>query len=133
LHGPTETLAEFRAAGRALFSFGLVKEAEGNLSVYRDEVLLITRTGCRLDALDDGDVVSGGLDGELPGASSDLVAHRSLYAERGAGAVAHCHPAGTVPEEGGGPGAHGLYTFGPALDEAVARAVEIVRGAKAAR
>jgi ribulose-5-phosphate 4-epimerase/fuculose-1-phosphate aldolase len=127
------TLDDFRAAGRALFSFGLVKETEGNLSVYRDGALLITRTGCRLDALDERDVVSGGLDGELPGASSDLVAHRATYRDRGAGAIAHCHPAGTVPQEAGGPGAHGLYAFGPTLEAAVARAVKVVRGVEAAR
>ena len=46
-----------------------------------------------------------------------------MYADRGSGAVAHCHPLGTVPEGGGGPGAHGVYAFGPTLEDAVADAV----------
>jgi ribulose-5-phosphate 4-epimerase/fuculose-1-phosphate aldolase len=117
----------FRAAGRTLYSFGLVKEAEGNLSTFRDGTLRITRTGSRLAELGGADVLSGSLSGDLPGGSSDLAHHRRLYATQGEGAVAHSHPPGSVPE--GPPGEHGLYTFGPTLEEAVARTIEHVRGA----
>jgi hypothetical protein len=47
-----------------------------------------------------------------------------MFAERGPGAVAHCHPPGTVVEgASAGPGEHGDYAFGSTLDEAVAEAV----------
>jgi ribulose-5-phosphate 4-epimerase/fuculose-1-phosphate aldolase len=120
--GGGEPLEEFRRAGRTLFSFGLVKGAEGNLSTFDGDVLVITRTGSRLDGLDVGDLIVGPIDGDLPGASSDLEVHRRIYAEQGPGAVAHCHPPGTA-EEGTAPGEHGDYTLAGTLDEAVAEAV----------
>jgi ribulose-5-phosphate 4-epimerase/fuculose-1-phosphate aldolase len=125
--GDGEPLEGFRRAGRTLFSFGLVKATEGNLSTFDGDTLVITRTGSRLDALDAGDLIVGRLGGELPGASSDLEVHRRMYAEHGSGAVAHCHPPGTA-EEGTAPGAHGNYTFAGTLDEAVAEAVARERG-----
>jgi len=110
---------EFRVAGRTLFSLGLIKGAEGNLSEYRDSVLRITRTGSHLDRLEDGDIVAGELGDDLPGASGDLAVHRGFYLEHGPGAVAHAHPAGSVVEGRVGPGQHGLYTFAGSLQEAV--------------
>ena len=118
----------FHSAGRTLFSLGLVRGAEGNLSMLLEGRLLITRTRARLEQIGRPDLVEGSLSGDLPGASSDLDVHRCTYRERGPGAIAHSHPAGTVPEGGGLPGEHGLYVFGPTLDEAVARTVERVRG-----
>jgi hypothetical protein len=50
-----------------------------------------------------------------------------MYAELGPGAIAHCHPMGTVPEGGGGPGAHGLYEFAATLEAAVAGCVRRAR------
>jgi class II aldolase/adducin N-terminal domain-containing protein len=126
-----EDAGAFRSAGRTLFSFGLVKGTEGNLSTYRDGALLITRTGSRLADLSGDDVVSGSLEGELPGGSSDLEYHRRLYAERGPGAVAHAHPPGTASD--GPPGGHGLDTFAATLEDAVERMVEQVRGSSEAR
>ena len=118
---------EFRAAGRTLVSLGLVKGAEGNLSVFDGAVLTITRTGVSLADIDRTALTSGGLAGEISGASSDLEVHRRTYRELGAGAVVHAHPAGTVPEDGVGPGAHGTYTFGASLAEAVNEAVRQAR------
>jgi hypothetical protein len=115
-------------AGRTLFWLGLVKGTEGNLSTFDGATLTITRTGAALDDLMDGDLVTGTLDGELPGASSDLEVHRRMYAEHGPGAVAHAHPPGTVPEGGGGPGAHGAYAHDEGLEEAVGRVVDEARG-----
>src|SRR5436309_15374372 len=110
-----DALGSFRAAGRTLFSLGLVKGAEGNLSTFDGAILVITRTTAALDGLGEGDLVSGALGEELPGASSDLEVHRTLYTERGPGAIVHAHPPGTVPEGGGGPGQHGVYVFGATL------------------
>ncbi len=122
-----ELLTAFRAAGRTLFTFGLVKGSEGNLSTYDGTTLVITRTGSELGNLGEGDLIVGPLDGSLDGASSDLEVHLQTYAERGPGAFAHCHPPGTVPEEGGGPGAHGVYAFDATLDAAAAECVRRAR------
>jgi ribulose-5-phosphate 4-epimerase/fuculose-1-phosphate aldolase len=124
-------LAGFRSAGRTLFSLGLVKEAEGNLSTFDGNSLVITRAGAELANLSEADVVMGGLDGELPDATSDLEVHRTLYRGRGGGAVAHAHPPGTVPADGGGPGEHGVYAFAGTLAEAVEALVASARQASA--
>jgi ribulose-5-phosphate 4-epimerase/fuculose-1-phosphate aldolase len=117
-------ISAFQAAGRALLSLGLVKEAEGNLSEFDGRALRITRTGALLGSIGEGDVLEGSLDAPPEGASSDVDVHRVLYAERGPGAVVHAHPPGTVPEGGGGPGEHGFYVFAPTLEEATRSAVE---------
>jgi ribulose-5-phosphate 4-epimerase/fuculose-1-phosphate aldolase len=124
-------LAAFRSAGRTLLSLGLVKEAEGNLSTFDGDVLAITRSGAALADLSESDVLTGGLDGELAGASTDLEVHRAMYGQRGPGAIAHAHPPGTVPESGGGPGGHGVYAFAGSLEDAVAAVVARARAASA--
>ncbi|HZD79513.1 MAG TPA: class II aldolase/adducin family protein [Actinomycetota bacterium] len=120
-------LAGFREAGRTLFSLGLIKGSEGNLSTWDGERLLITRTGCELARLSDEDVLRGSLDDPPANASSDLAIHLRWYRERGAGAVAHAHPAGTVPPGWGEGQAHGSYAFGSDLAAAVAQIVGSVR------
>jgi ribulose-5-phosphate 4-epimerase/fuculose-1-phosphate aldolase len=124
-------LAGFRSAGRTLFSLGLVKEAEGNLSTFDGNSLAITRAGATLADLSQTDVLTGELDAELPGASSDVEVHRNMYRDGGRGAVAHAHPPGTVPERGGGPGEHGVYAFADTLAEAVEAVVAKAREAGA--
>jgi len=125
--GSAGPLAEFRDAGRVLFSMGMVKGSEGNLSTFDGRTLRITRTGCELSALEPADLVEGPLDQPLPEESSDAEVHRATYRERGPGAVCHAHPPGTVP--GGVPesGAHGVYAFAPTLTAAVAEAVRLGR------
>lgn len=122
-----DPIAEFKSAGRILFSLGLVKGAEGNLSVFDGETLWITRTGVSLAGIGPGDVLRSGLSGDLPDASTDLEVHRSAYRRRGPGALAHAHPPGTVPEGGAGPGEHGVYVFGATLRDAVESAVRWAR------
>jgi len=116
-------LEQFQRAGRTLASLGLIRAAEGNLSTFDGRVLAITRTGSWLAHLKPGDIVRGDSDGTLPGASSDLEVHRRLYREIGPGAVVHAHPPGTVPEDGGGPGTHGIYVFAPSLSQGVEEAL----------
>jgi ribulose-5-phosphate 4-epimerase/fuculose-1-phosphate aldolase len=125
------SLAGFRSAGRALFSLGLVKGAEGNLSTFDGRLLAITRAGAMLADLAEADVLTGGLDAELRDASSDLEVHRTMYRGHGRGAVAHAHPPGTVPVGGGGPGEHGVYAFAGTLAEAVEVVVAKAREASA--
>src|SRR5207245_6661482 len=131
VHAPDDTLRSFRAAGRTLFSLGLVNGTEGNLSVYDGRALVITRTGAALGSLTEGDLITvpfegdGATDSAL--ASSDLDVHRKTYRSRGHGAIVHAHPSGSVPEGGGKPGAHGVYVFGPSLEQAVEDAVRQAR------
>ncbi|MGE5225248.1 MAG: class II aldolase/adducin family protein [Planctomycetaceae bacterium] len=113
-------LSAFRRAGETLARLGLVRASEGNLSTFDGRTLAITRTGCRLGELRAGDVLTGTLDEPPADASSDLAIHVAAYRERGAGAFAHAHPQGTVPE-GWIPGEpHGTYAFADTLEEAVA-------------
>ena len=125
--GPDDPLAEFRDAGRVLFSMGLVRGSEGNLSTFDGRTLRITRTGCELASLGAGDLVEGPLDEPLPSESSDAEVHRATYRERGPGALCHAHPPGTVPEGVPESGAHGVYAFAPTLAAAVAEAVRLGR------
>jgi ribulose-5-phosphate 4-epimerase/fuculose-1-phosphate aldolase len=105
-----------------------VKRSEGNLSMFDGSTLLITRAGSKLDALTADDLVAGALGDPMPGASSDLGVHRAMYAAAaGPGAIAHCHPPGTVPADGGGPGKHGTYAFGDTLGDAAAECVRRAR------
>ena len=120
-------LESFRAAGRTLFSFGLVQGAEGNLSTFDGGTLVITRTGAALHALQPDDVIEGRLTGPFPGASSDLEVHRERYAADGPGAIAHAHPMGSVPEGALESGRHGVYVHAGTLDDAVRESVRFVR------
>lgn len=122
-----DPLEAFRDAGRVLFSMGLVKGSEGNLSTFDGRVLRITRTGCELASLGVSDLVEGPADEPLAGESSDAAVHRAAYRERGPGALCHAHPPGTVPEGVPESGAHGVYAFGPTLAAAVAEAVRMGR------
>jgi ribulose-5-phosphate 4-epimerase/fuculose-1-phosphate aldolase len=120
-------IQDFRSAGRTLFSLGMVRGEQGNLSEFDGAVLVITRTGVSLQDLDEGDLVRGTLEDEPAGASTDWEVHRRIYLEQGPGAVAHAHPEGSVPAEGGDLGRHGVYAFGPTLTEAAAWVVRAAR------
>lgn len=122
-----DLVGQFRSAGRTLFSLGLVKGTEGNLSVFDGTTMWITRAGAALNDLSAEALVDGTLADELPGASSDVEVHRSTYRIRGQGALVHAHPSGTVPEGGGAPGEHGIYVFGGSLREAAEDAVRQAR------
>jgi len=117
-------LSEFRSAGRTLFSLGLVKASEGNLSVSDGERLAITRSGCELARLTEDDVLHGALDAPPAGSSSDLELHLAMYREHGPGAVAHAHPAGSVPAGWAEGEPHGTYAHAPTLSDAVSALVD---------
>ncbi len=120
-------LSAFRSAGRTLFSLGLVRGSEGNLSVWDGERLRITRTGCELSRLGDDDILEGTLDDPPQDASSDLAIHVATYRERGPGAIAHAHPPGSVPPGWVEGQPHGAYAHEPTLGEAVERLVREAR------
>ena len=124
----TGDLGEFQVAGKTLFSMGLVKESEGNLSAFDGRRLRITRTGSKLAELGEGDVVEGTLDQIPENASSDAELHIAMYREHGPGAVAHDHVPGSVPEGWAEGEPHGRYAFGATLEEAVGMLVDAVRG-----
>jgi ribulose-5-phosphate 4-epimerase/fuculose-1-phosphate aldolase len=112
-------LSGFRSAGRTLFSLGLVRGSEGNLSTWDGVRLVITRTGSELARLGEADVLEGTLDAPPEGASSDLGLHLEMYRERGTGAIAHAHPPGSVPEGWAEGEPHGRYAHAATLPEAV--------------
>jgi Class II Aldolase and Adducin N-terminal domain len=121
-------LTAFREAGRALLSLGMVRGSEGNLSTWDGRRLVITRTGCELARLDEGDVLDGALESPPAGASSDLEIHVRTYRERGPGAIAHAHPPGSVPSGWVEGQAHGAYAHAPTLEAAVEQIVRDARG-----
>jgi ribulose-5-phosphate 4-epimerase/fuculose-1-phosphate aldolase len=120
-------LTAFREAGRALFSLGMIRGSEGNLSTWDGKRLVITRTGSELAHLDDRDVLDGSLDAPPAGASSDLEIHVRTYRELGTGAIAHAHPPGSVPAGWVEGQPHGRYAHGPTLEVAVERIVREAR------
>jgi hypothetical protein len=124
-----DALGSFRSAGRTLFSLGLVRGAEGNLSTFDGERLLITRTGVSLADLGPDDVLEGTLTTAPVEASSDLREHVDRYRQHGPGAVAHAHPAGTVPDGWVEGRPHGRYAHAATLEDAVAALVDGARGA----
>ena len=121
-------LSGFRSAGRTLFSLGLVKASEGNLSTWDGERLVITRTGSQLADLAEEDVLEGTLDAPPPEASSDLALHLAMYRAHGPGAVAHAHPSGSVPADWTEGEPHGTYAHAATLEDAVERLIARVRG-----
>ena len=118
---------DFRSAGRTLFSLGLVRGTEGNLSRFDGTTIVITRSGAPLNELVATHLIGGRLDEALDGASSDLGVHLGLYRERGPGAIVHAHPPGTVPDGDVSSGEHGVYVFASSLDRAVELAVSRAR------
>jgi hypothetical protein len=111
-----------------LFSVALVKGFEGNLSTWDGESLRITRTGSALASLGEDDILLGTLDAPPANSSSDLSIHIGYFRERGPGAVAHAHPAGSVPDEWREGEEHGSYAFSATLLGAVE---SLVAGARA--
>lgn len=86
---------EFYRVGRELLMMGLISSHGGNLSLRMDNKLLITRRGCMLGDLQEGDIVETGLeqeDNKTILASTEAVVHRAIYQATSALAIVHCHP-----------------------------------------
>ena len=87
-------LEEFKRTGRELLKMGLISSHGGNLSVRRSDKLLITRRGCMLGDLQEGDIIETVLEHEeeTPLASTEVMVHRAIYQTTSARAIIHCHP-----------------------------------------
>lgn len=86
---------EFQRTGRELLKMGLISSHGGNLSVRMGDKLLITRRGCMLGDLQEGDIIETGLgreDSKVILASTEVVVHRAIYQATSALAIVHCHP-----------------------------------------
>ena len=88
-------LNAFQLVGRDLCLTGLNNSHSGNLSVRRDERIIITRTGSMLGYLEERDLIETGLitnDANTRLASTEIGVHRAIYRDTSALAVVHAHP-----------------------------------------
>lgn len=78
-----------------MFLQGLNSSHSGNMSVRVGDRIFITRRGCMLADLKEGDVVETGLredDSHITLASTEIKIHRAIYLNTSALAVVHAHP-----------------------------------------
>jgi L-fuculose-phosphate aldolase len=90
-----ELLEDFRLVGRFTCEMGLNSSHSGNLSVRRDDRMIITCTLAMLGNLNEDDLVEVPLKGEVdPGfqASKEVITHRAIYDRTDARAIVHTHP-----------------------------------------
>jgi L-fuculose-phosphate aldolase len=86
-----EEIARF---GRKIMAAGLTSSRFGNISLRRDDKILITCTGSMLDELDEATVVEVDLQvrcDQDARASSETCVHRAVYRSTPARAVIHTH------------------------------------------
>ncbi len=99
-HGMTERIDELRAAvaevSRGLARAGLVVGTAGNVSARAGDLVAVTPTGLRLEALTAAQVAVVDLAGQLVAGplapTSELPLHLAVYRRYDAGAVVHTHP-----------------------------------------
>lgn len=83
----------FKKFGRDLFIININASHSGNISVRSGNKIYITRTGCMLGDIREGDVVVEDIDAETSGiASREIIVHRSIYRNTAARAIIHSHP-----------------------------------------
>ena len=85
----------FRDIGRDLYTGGLISSHGGNLSIRMGDRVVIKRRGAMLGNLKPNDLVETGLEKNDSGvalASTELLAHRTIYQSTPALAICHCHP-----------------------------------------
>jgi len=88
---------EFRLIGEKLFMRGLNNSHSGNISIRRNDYILISRTGSMLDSLTEDDIVRVSFNNPNPyqdnRASMELIVHRAIYhANKNVKAIVHAHP-----------------------------------------
>jgi len=92
---------EIAKYGKKLVERDLVESQFGNISVRKDEKMLITKRGVALDAINKDSVVE--IDIDKPSyldniASSEIIVHRTIYKNTSAIAIIHAHPSFAVIE-----------------------------------
>ncbi|WP_292487989.1 aldolase [Methanohalobium sp.] len=85
---------EISRIGRKLVEHGLVESHFGNISVRVGNKMIITRSGCPLDEVTEGNVVE--IDVDKPCSmdiigSSESIVHREIYKNTSALAIIHAH------------------------------------------
>ena len=88
-------LDQFRLIGRDLFLAGVISSHGGNMSVRMGDRILITRRDSMLAQLDERDIITTGLEGNVANvmlASTEIGVHRAIYLETSAQAIVHAHP-----------------------------------------
>lgn len=86
---------QFREIGEDLYTQGLISSHGGNLSIRLGDRVIIKRRGAQLGRLKPHDLIETGLEKNDSGvalASTELLAHRTIYKLTPALAVVHCHP-----------------------------------------
>jgi L-fuculose-phosphate aldolase len=86
---------QFQEVGRDLYDAGMVSTHGGNISLRLGDRVVIKRRGAQLGRLKPHDLVETGLESNDSGvvlASSELLAHRTIYLRTPALAIVHCHP-----------------------------------------
>jgi len=86
---------QFREIGRDLYVQGLVSSHGGNISIRVGDRVIIKRRGAMLGRLKPHDLVETSIEKNDSGvalASTELLAHRTIYQMTPALAVVHCHP-----------------------------------------
>lgn len=80
--------------GKKLVNYGFVHAHFGNISVRTGNKIIITRSGCMLDELDENRLIEINLHKSGPAdtfASSEIIVHRYIYLNTPALAVIHVH------------------------------------------
>jgi L-fuculose-phosphate aldolase len=86
---------QFREIGRDLYVQGLISSHGGNISIRVGDRVIIKRRGAMLGRLKPHDLVETSIEKNDSGvalASTELLAHRTIYQMTPALAVVHCHP-----------------------------------------
>jgi len=88
-----------REIGRDLYVQGLVSSHGGNVSIRVGDRLIIKRRGAMLGRLKPHDLIETGIeknDSAVALASTELLAHRTIYMRTPALAIVHCHPRAAI-------------------------------------
>jgi len=87
-------IKEIIFTGKALYQQGLVNTHAGNISVYSNGKIYITKTGSMLGYLTEENIIDVYLypSNKDKTASRELIVHREIYKKTNAKAVIHAHP-----------------------------------------
>lgn len=86
---------QIRDIGRDLYVQNMISSHGGNISVRLGDRVVIKRRGAMLGNLKPHDLIETGLEKNDSGvtmASTELLAHRTIYMKTPALAIVHCHP-----------------------------------------